>query len=285
MPRDSETRLLATDQQRSVVNVIVANQPHPRAYTPYGHHPLGNGLLSQLGFNGEPPEPVTGWYLLGNGYRPFNPVLMRFTSPDSWSPFGEGGVNAYGYCVGDPVNRVDPTGHTPNIIKSLFRNLGIIKKSQAVKPEITTFVPAVSIHIKEANYTLVGFHGTSSADAQKISKTGLDPKFMKRGFFGEGFYTTPHKSKALSYTKGGKPGDPFSSNPNGMLAVYVKNPTQKIHGRDFAFHPGKGGALDELLLFPRMYGDVKTLPFSPARASPELNIRQIFNIRSEIRST
>ncbi|WKV84490.1 hypothetical protein LJJ44_26730 [Pseudomonas sp. B24_DOA] len=27
------------------------------------------------------------------------------------SPFGAGGLNAYSYCLGDPVNRVDPTGH------------------------------------------------------------------------------------------------------------------------------------------------------------------------------
>ncbi|WP_434706426.1 RHS repeat-associated core domain-containing protein [Pseudomonas sp. Z1-12] len=48
---------------------------------------------------------MTGHYLLGNGYRAFNPGLMRFNSPDSLSPFGEGGLNAYAYSVGDPVNR------------------------------------------------------------------------------------------------------------------------------------------------------------------------------------
>ncbi|MCX4409771.1 MULTISPECIES: RHS repeat-associated core domain-containing protein [unclassified Streptomyces] len=69
------------------------------------------GLVSLLGFGGEWPDPVTGHYLLGNGYRSFNPVLMRFNSPDSSSPFGEGGFNSYAYCLGDPVNRVDPTGH------------------------------------------------------------------------------------------------------------------------------------------------------------------------------
>jgi len=36
---------------------------------------------------------------------------MRFNSPDSWSPFGRGGVNAYGYCGGDPGNYSDPSGH------------------------------------------------------------------------------------------------------------------------------------------------------------------------------
>jgi RHS repeat-associated protein len=105
------THLLATDQQRSVLTLLDASRPQHLAYSPYGHRTSENGLLSLLGFNGERPDPVTGHYLLGNGYRAFNPVLMRFNSPDSWSPFGKGGLNAYGYCVGDPVNRSDPTGH------------------------------------------------------------------------------------------------------------------------------------------------------------------------------
>jgi len=103
--------LLATDHQRSVLNALDANQPNPLAYSPYGHRSAENGLLSLLGFNGERPDPVTGHYHLGNGYRQFNPVLMRFNSPDSWSPFGEGGLNAYMYCAADPINRIDPTGH------------------------------------------------------------------------------------------------------------------------------------------------------------------------------
>lgn len=106
-----ETRLLATDQQRSVVNIAAAARRTPFTYTPYGHHHPQNGLLSLLGFNGERPDPVTGWYFLGNGYRAFNPVLMRFNNPDSWSPFGEGGLNAYAYCIGDPINRSDQSGH------------------------------------------------------------------------------------------------------------------------------------------------------------------------------
>jgi RHS repeat-associated protein len=108
-----DTRLLVTDQQRSVLSVLGVTQPHPLAYTPYGHRIPQNGLFSLLGFNGERRDPVTGCYLLGNGYRAFNPVLMRFNSPDSWSPFGEGGLNAYEYCGGNPTNQSDPTGHTP----------------------------------------------------------------------------------------------------------------------------------------------------------------------------
>jgi RHS repeat-associated protein len=124
-----ETTLFATDQQRSVVNALDATQPHPIAYTPYGHRPPDGGLLSLLGFNGERPDPVTGHYVLGNGYQAFNPVLMRFNSPDSWSPFREGGLNAYGYCLGDPVNREDPTGHIGNPFKGFLNMLGRTPRS------------------------------------------------------------------------------------------------------------------------------------------------------------
>ncbi|WP_433737498.1 RHS repeat-associated core domain-containing protein [Pseudomonas putida] len=116
-----DTALLATDQQRSVLPLLDAKQPHAFAYTPYGHCLAGGGLLSLLGFNGERPDPATEWYLLGNGYRPFNPVLMCFTSPDSWSPFGTGGLNAYCYCEGDPRNRSDSTGHA--LLSSLTSSL------------------------------------------------------------------------------------------------------------------------------------------------------------------
>ncbi|WP_434704148.1 RHS repeat-associated core domain-containing protein [Pseudomonas sp. Z1-12] len=127
-----ETTLLATDLQRSVLHVLDATQPHPLAYTPYGHRPAENGLLSLLGFNGERPDPVTGHYLLGNGYRAFNPVLMRFNSPDRRSPFDKGGINAYAYVLGDPVNYTDPTG-------------------EVVQPMLTTIRHAFTIVLHTAN--------------------------------------------------------------------------------------------------------------------------------------
>ncbi|PBP78128.1 RHS repeat-associated core domain-containing protein [Pseudomonas syringae] len=115
--------LLATDQQQSVT----AAQGLEFAYTPYGHrHPSGPASLP--GFTGQRVDPVTGHYLLGNGYRAFNPVLMRFNSPDSLSPFGEGGVNAYGYCEGDPVNRVDPSGHWPTVLVKFLKRASSVKK-------------------------------------------------------------------------------------------------------------------------------------------------------------
>ena len=127
-----QTSLMTTDQQRSVMQTFKADQPSQlAAYSPYGHRSRENGLLSLLGFNGERPEPVTGHYLLGNGYRAFNPVLMRFNSPDSLSPFGKGGLNAYTYCLGDPTNNYDPDGHRTLGLTTVLK-LRILAKKASV---------------------------------------------------------------------------------------------------------------------------------------------------------
>jgi RHS repeat-associated protein len=131
--KEVTSTLLSTDQQRSVLYTLKAgNQRQPIAYSSYGHHHAESGLTSLLGFNGERPDPVTGCYLLGNGYRAFNPVLMRFNSPDSWSPFGEGGINSYMYCKGDPVNRSDATGHMPTWVLATALTLLASKKTPTI---------------------------------------------------------------------------------------------------------------------------------------------------------
>lgn len=110
---------LASDQQRSVLATLHSNCFHPIAYTLYGYHPVVNRSHSLLGFNGERLDPVSGRYLLGNGYRAFNPALMRFNSPDSLSPFEKGGLNPYSRV--DPLNFHDPTGHwATSILKSVY---------------------------------------------------------------------------------------------------------------------------------------------------------------------
>jgi RHS repeat-associated protein len=131
----TESTLLATDLQRSVLRILNSDVQHPIAYSPYGHCRAESGLISLLGFNGERPDPVTGCYLLGNGYRAFNPVLMRFNSPDSFSPFGKGGLNGYAYCAGDPANRADPTGHA--LIKPFANTTAKLTKRPLQKVTIT----------------------------------------------------------------------------------------------------------------------------------------------------
>lgn len=77
-------------------------------YTPYGGRPAQSELNNPFAFNGERLSSVANCYLLC--YRAFSYARMRFGSPDNLSPFGKGGLNAYMYCAGDPINYVDPTG-------------------------------------------------------------------------------------------------------------------------------------------------------------------------------
>ncbi|AOM40764.1 RHS repeat domain-containing protein [Xenorhabdus hominickii] len=108
----SEAHLLGTDHNSSVLMSYKSDgiQTHYR-YSPYGQQAEKERNPAIPAYNGEQLDPIGGTYHLGNGYRAYNPVLMRFNAPDSWSPFGAGGLNAYAYCLGDPINRIDPTGH------------------------------------------------------------------------------------------------------------------------------------------------------------------------------
>lgn len=106
-----QTILLATDQNQSILAKLSPSDIRQVAYCAYGHRPADQRPSTHLGFNGELREYETGWYILGNGYRAYNPVLRRFHSPDRSSPFDRGGLNPYAYCVGDPINYRDPTGH------------------------------------------------------------------------------------------------------------------------------------------------------------------------------
>ncbi len=83
-----------------------------RSFTPFGFLPTAHFPNSAaLAFKGERWDALSGNYLLGNGYRAYNPRLMRFHSPDSESPFGLGGPNCYAFSNGDPINWNDPSGH------------------------------------------------------------------------------------------------------------------------------------------------------------------------------
>ncbi|WP_051414861.1 RHS repeat domain-containing protein [Pseudomonas sp. QTF5] len=107
----NRTLLFMTDASPSVIGeCLTNNQLRTGEYSAFGER-TDTQLQSLLAFNSEVREEGLGWYLLGRGYRAYNPGLMRFHTPDSLSPFGAGGVNPYVYCLGDPVNFNDPSGH------------------------------------------------------------------------------------------------------------------------------------------------------------------------------
>ncbi|HAB03670.1 MAG TPA: hypothetical protein DCE25_12375 [Pseudomonas sp.] len=115
---DPSTALLATDDKGSVLVAADEGDSEDHLYSAYGHDPNLPSARTASGFNGEFFEPNTGLYQLGLGYRAYSPRLNRFLAADSWSPFGRGGLNAYCYCEGDPVNRLDPDGHAIRFFKN-----------------------------------------------------------------------------------------------------------------------------------------------------------------------
>ncbi|WP_147458691.1 RHS repeat-associated core domain-containing protein, partial [Pseudomonas savastanoi] len=95
--------------------------------------------------------------------------LMRFNSPDSLSPFGKGGMNAYAYCAGDPVNRSDPTGHKideSQILSFVWVGLGLFGAYLGVKAA----VPAIKA-VAKGNAPLSTKLTASSALGQIAAST------------------------------------------------------------------------------------------------------------------
>lgn len=102
--------ILGSDHQWSKMIALSQGTLKYVPYTPYGCN-RSQDSAATIGFTGQYFDGYLEGYLLGNGYRVYSPWLMRFNSPDRVSPFGRGGINAYAYCEGDPVNWQDHSGN------------------------------------------------------------------------------------------------------------------------------------------------------------------------------
>ncbi|WP_259367299.1 RHS repeat-associated core domain-containing protein [Pseudomonas asiatica] len=212
MVANSSVRLNVGRQQTSLQTL---------AYTPYGYRPRHTVLL---GFNGERADPITCRYILGNGYRQFDPVLMRCISPDSMSPFRRGGVNSYAYCLCDPVNLQDPSGHSP--IRKLFSRTGKINSAGAGLNQVSKgsgkyfslgSSEVVRTHVQKKpaaqvqsypnpssvpdGFDFAGFHGSQMAHAESL-EAGVRPQYGGAGAFGSGFYFSQAYDVASTYARG-----------------------------------------------------------------------------------
>ncbi|MDD2137763.1 RHS repeat-associated core domain-containing protein [Pseudomonas kurunegalensis] len=123
----SDPALLATGISGSVLLIAYNDQNEIRNYSCYGVESNTQTQENPIGFNGEIFDSTTQCYALGNGYRLFSPTAMRFISPDNLSPFDSGGINAYCYCLGDPINNIDPSGHNSSWLFSNYRPARIMQ--------------------------------------------------------------------------------------------------------------------------------------------------------------
>ncbi|MBD1552254.1 RHS repeat-associated core domain-containing protein [Pseudomonas typographi] len=109
-----QAKALLADSTGSVTGEWEQNLLSRAVYSAYGSQHTAEGQASHgLGFNGELREAAQDAYLLGRGYRLYDPGLMCYNAPDSESPFGAGGLNPYRYAQGNPIMLHDPSGHAP----------------------------------------------------------------------------------------------------------------------------------------------------------------------------
>ncbi|MBI6923132.1 RHS repeat-associated core domain-containing protein [Pseudomonas putida] len=154
--------LASGDKQTSSVSAVdssntVMAEPHSNclarfSYTPYGQRARSSGFDTPWAYHGERRDARLDGYSLGNGYRLYRPALMRFGAPDNLSPFGQGMLNAYAYCMDDPVNQSDPSGHFA--VRSLYKYPGRI--TTAASSIIGTVLTAVGASKKDDNLLLAG---------------------------------------------------------------------------------------------------------------------------------
>jgi RHS repeat-associated protein len=254
-----DTTLLATDLQRSVLQTLKANnEGRAIAYSPYGYLSAENGLLSLLGFNGEYRDLVTERYLLGNGYRAFNSVLMRFNSPDSWSPFGKGGLNPYMYCSGDPVNFSDESGH---ILWKRFRAslLKLFKSRSPIKATRLNYDQRSDV-LRELRYghrinivpmrrrlsdpgpktasfvepDFVGLHGTTENSVINLRRKGVIPKESKQNE-DPGFYFSPNIKTANYHSADQQFKVGLPRETPHVVEVHIQGFTRMTPGKDYDF--------------------------------------------------
>ncbi|CAM3689304.1 YD repeat protein [Pseudomonas reidholzensis] len=183
-PGDQEnTELVCTDAQRSPLNGASRAGLRSMQFAAYGY--TAPSTLP-VGFKGERLDPITTHYLLGRGYRAYNPVLMRFNSPDGDSPFDKGGLNTYAFVLGDPVNFSDPSGHGigPFISPQLrtTRPYVTFGKPRTINPQLKSIIVTQGQEVGKPGYdmtTIVG-HGTGSTVG------GLTPEQLLKGLKKEG---------------------------------------------------------------------------------------------------
>jgi len=176
--------ILQCDPQLSVVASITEGAPHSFQYTPYGFM-RRQPLATTIGYAGQLREKAFGWYMLGHGHRTYNPMLMRFHSPDHLSPFDRGGINAYAYVSNDPINAIDPDGLTKQLWNAAA-SVGLTKSGIALVHNGVKTVKTLSVDNPNIVTEVVG-HGLkflgeavsfgASATKLAVNNRGMDPSY------------------------------------------------------------------------------------------------------------
>jgi len=135
------------DGRGSVAQTVANKTVQSIAYTPFGEQ-FGSKSTG-FGFNAEWYDAATG--LQNLRARQYEPAMMRFSQKDILRgdiivPLS---LNRYAYVVNDPINAIDPSGKTPQIVemlKAAVRNaLAIEKQIEKLKKGNSVSSSAISV--------------------------------------------------------------------------------------------------------------------------------------------
>lgn len=128
-----------------------------QAYSPYGFV-YTSPAASLAAFTGQRLDPFSNCYALGNGHRYYSPRLMRFLQADTLSPFRQGGINAYSYCQGDPINREDSNGQWWHWLKKVGNWMLKQLPTFSVQTTRGAIRPGIDVHRVESPPSRNGSH-------------------------------------------------------------------------------------------------------------------------------
>ena len=126
--RGSVAQTLVSDISWYTINGLFAPAfVASKSYTPFGEQ-LGD-KVSGYGYNGEYYDAATG--MVNLRARQYEPAMMRFMQKDTYTgnmyePWTQ---NLYAYCANDPVNYVDPSGHS-FVLDQFKKNIDKYKKDK-----------------------------------------------------------------------------------------------------------------------------------------------------------
>lgn len=117
--RGAEQYSYHKDTRGSVTNILdSAGKPVlSYSYDAYGNTTGSNqSFKNSFAYTGAVIDPETKLYYMNARY--YDTATGRFISQDSFRGGGESFWHVYGYCDGDPINSIDPTGYKPKYLSN-----------------------------------------------------------------------------------------------------------------------------------------------------------------------